>query len=328
MNTAKLTQVVAMMLLNLMLLSFADGADAAPGAYPQKSIIMIVPFPPGGSADIVARVIAKPLAEMLGQSVVIENKPGADGAVAAEAATRADADGHTLFMATYGAMSAVPALHKHVSYDVSSDFTPITTTGRFAFFLFVHPGVPAKTLAEFIKYAQAHPGKLNYGTGNAGSILAMAELASVAKLDLLHIPYKGEVPAMSDFITGRIQVMFATPSNALNWVQEGKLRALVTLLDKRSPLLPEVPTMTEAGMGELAIVPWAGLFGPSKMARPVTDALSKAVNTILLREDVRAEFARQGFEAAGSTPEQLGAYVKDQLKVWRGAIKTAGIIPE
>jgi tripartite-type tricarboxylate transporter receptor subunit TctC len=316
---------------------FAVGASlyAPPGAsavtaqaYPTRPIRLIVPFPPGGAADIVARVIGRPLSEMLGQPIIVENKPGADGAIAAEAVAKSDPDGYTLFMATYGAMSAVPALHKNTLYDANTDFSPITSTGKFALFLFVHPSVPARTLSELIDYAHAHPGTLNYATGNAGAIVATAELSSLAKLDMVHVPYKGEVPAMADFLTGRVQVMFATPSNTLTEVKEGKLHALVTLLDTRSSLLPQVPTMAESGMPSLPIAFWAGLFGPANMPRDITDRLSLAVRAILKREDIRMELAKQGFKPNGSTPEQLAAYVKDQLGVWSRAIHDAGIKPD
>jgi tripartite-type tricarboxylate transporter receptor subunit TctC len=327
-KNSNLIRVFILVFLNLVLLPAVHGAGTTSIGYPQKTITIIVPFPPGGSADIVARIVGKRLSEMVAQPVIIENKPGADGAIAAEYVAKAEPDGHTLFMATYGAMSAVPALHKHLAYDVLTDFSPITSTGKFPFFLFIHPSLPVKTLGGFIEYVHRHPGEINYGTGNAGSIMAMAELSSVANLKLFHVPYKGEVPAMADLITGRIQVMFATPTNAISWVQEGKLRALVTLLEKHSPLLPEVPTMAESGMKSLSIAPWAGLFGPSKMPKPIVDKLSNAVNTILMRQDVRAEFAKQGFDATGSTPEQLGTYVKEQVKVWHDAVKTAGIVPE
>jgi tripartite-type tricarboxylate transporter receptor subunit TctC len=324
------TQGYSTITLALLAMAVSLGAPfyasaASVQAYPTKPIRLIVPFPPGGAADIVARVIGRPLSEMLGQPVLIENLPGADGAIAAQAVAKAEPDGHTLFMATYGAMSAVPTLHSHTHYDVIADFTPITSAGRFALFLFVNPKVPATTLAELIDYAHAHPGELNYGTGNAGAIVATAELASMAKLDMIHVPYKGEVPAMSDFLTGRIQLMFATPANALPYVREGKLRALVTLLDTRSSLLPEVPTMAESGLPVLPIAHWAGLFGPANMPRHITERLSLAVNAILKREDVRRELALQGFEPNGSTPGELAAYVKEQLKVWSSAIHEAGI---
>ena len=307
--------------------SLAANADMAQ-TYPNKPVRLVVPFPAGGSADIVARLIAKPLSEILKQTVYIDNKPGADGAIAADYVAKAEPDGYTLFFATYGAMSAVPTLHKNIHYDAVSDFTPITSAGKFAFFLFVHPDVPAKTLGELMDYVHQHPGLLNYGTGNAGAIVATAELSALNKLNMTHVPYKGEVPAMNDFLAGRVQLMFATPANALPWVKEGKLRALVTLLDKRSSLLPDVPTMTESGMRNLNIVPWSGLFGPAKMQARITKQLSVAINEILKREDMQAEFAKQGFESHGSTPAELEAYVKEQLKVWGRTIEIAGIKPE
>jgi tripartite-type tricarboxylate transporter receptor subunit TctC len=295
---------------------------------PVKAIHLVVPFPAGGSADLVARILAKPLSEKLGQPVVIDNKPGADGAIAAEAVATAAPDGSTLFMATYGAMSAVPSLHKTVHYNPTKDFTPISTAGKFSMFLFVHPSVEAKTVNEFIAYEHANAGKINYGTGNVASIVMAAEMESAAQLHMTQVPYKGEVPAMSDFIAGRIQVMFATPANTLPFVKEGKLKALATLSDKRSPLLPETPTWHEAGMHDLSIVPWAGVFGPAKLPKSVVQRLSIAINEVLQREDVVSEFAKLGFEPFGSTPEKLDTYAKAQLKAWQTAIQSAGIKPE
>ena len=297
-------------------------------AYPSKPIHVVVPFPAGGSADLVARILAKPLAEKLGQPVIIDNKPGADGALAAEAVATAAPDGYTLFMATYGAMSAVPSLHKTLHYDPIKDFTPISMAGKFSMFLFVHPSVDANTVQEFIAYEHTHTGALNYGTGNVASIVMAAEMASDAKLQMTQVPYKGEVPAMSDFVAGRIQMMFATPANALPFVREGKLKALAALSDKRSPLLPETPTWYESGMPELTTIPWAGVFGPAKLPKEMTQRLSIAINASLQRDDVNAEFAKLGFEPWGSSPEKLAAYSKNQLKVWHAAIQNAGLKAE
>ena len=299
-----------------------------PDAYPKRPIHLVVPFPAGGAADIVARVIAKPLAQAMGQPVVVDNKPGADGAIAAEAVAKSAPDGYTLFMATYGAMSAVPAMRKQLPYDVATDFTPVTSTGKFSFFLFAHPSVQANTLAELISYVHRHPGELNYGTGNTGAIVATAELATSAHLVMNHIPYKGEVPAMNDFLAGRVQLMFATPANALPWVKEGKLKALVTLQDQRSVLLPSVPTMAESGMKNLSIVTWSGIFGPAKLPSTITNRLNAEINTILKQPEVSAEFAKQGFEAHGSTPTEFDTYVKEQLNVWNRAIHLAGLEPQ
>jgi tripartite-type tricarboxylate transporter receptor subunit TctC len=303
-------------------------ANESKTAYPNKPIHLVVPFPAGGSADLVARIIAKPLAEQLGQPVVIDNKPGADGAIAAEAVATAAPDGYTLFMATYGAMSAVPSLHKATHYDPVKDFTPISTTGKFSMFLFAHPSVPAQTLNEFISYEHTHPGTVNYGTGNVASIVMTAAMESQANLHMTQVPYKGEVPAMTDFVAGRIQLMFATPANAMPFVKEGRLKVYATLSDKRSPLLPDAPTWHEAGMRDLAIVPWSGVFGPAKLSKDTAFRLSHAIREVLRREDVNTELANLGFEPFGSTPEKLDAYAKQQHKAWQRAIQSAGLNPE
>ena len=311
----------------LLCMQHAVAAEQAQ-TYPNKPIHLVVPFPAGGSADLVARIMAKPLGDKLGQPVVIDNKPGADGAIAAEAVAAAAPDGYTLFMATYGAMSAVPSLHKAMHYDPVKDFTPISTAGKFSMFLFAHPSVPAQTLNEFIAYEHTHTGEVNYGTGNVASIVMAAEMESQAKLHMTQVPYKGEVPAMTDFVAGRIQLMFATPANALPFVKEGKLKVFATLSDRRSPLLPETPTWHEAGMRDLPIVPWAGVFGPAKLPKDMARRLSQAIQEVLLREDVNTEFAKLGFEPFGSSPDKLDAYAKKQHKAWHTAIQSAGLQAE
>ena len=303
-------------------------AQDATTPFPVKPIHLVVPFPAGGSADLVARIIAKPLAEKLGQAVLIDNKPGADGELAAQAVMHSPADGYTLFMATYGAMSAVPSLHEHPSYNPLKDFTPIAETGVFSMFLFVHGNTGVRTIQELIAYEHQHPGEVNYATGNVASIVMSAALNSAAHMHMVHVPYKGEVPALSDFVAGRTHVMFATPVNALPFVKEGKLHAIATLSENRSPLLPEVPTWHEAGMRDFSITPWSGIFGPAHMFPDITKQLSSAINEVLQRQDVIEAFAKLGFEAHGSTPAKLQAYATQQLDTWHLAIQNAGLRPE
>jgi tripartite-type tricarboxylate transporter receptor subunit TctC len=296
--------------------------------YPSKPIRLIVPFPPGGAADFAARVVATPLAQELGQPIVVENKAGADGAIAGDLLVKSAPDGYTLLFATNTGMLAAPTLRKNPPYDPINDFTPVSLVGRFGFFLFVHPSVPATNVQELIAYIRANPGKLNYGTGNSTSIIATAQLALNEKLEMVHVPYKGDAPLTLDLVTGRVQMVFATPGTAMQHVKDGKLRVLATLLPERSALAPDAPTMTEAGLRGLTITPWAAFFGPAKLPREVVDRLARATQTVLARKEVRDQLGNYAFEGASSTPEELGAFVKDQYEVWRKTVKDVGIVPD
>ena len=293
--------------------------------YPDHEIKLVVPFPAGGAADSVARVIARELTVEFGQPVLVDNRPGADGGIAAEHVARSTPDGYTLFMATYGAMSVVPTLHPSVRYNPVTDFTPITLTGFFDLILFVHPNLGVNTLQDFLQYARSHPGEVLYATGNTGSIVATALLSAREQIALKHIPYKGEVVAMTDFLDGRVHAMIATPSNTAHWVHEGRLKALVTLSDTRSLLLPDVPTLREAGLAPMPLSTWGGVFGPANMPADRVALLSSKINAILQRPDIQAEFVGQGFTAAGSAPEALGELTGRQLIVWQNAIHQAAI---
>jgi tripartite-type tricarboxylate transporter receptor subunit TctC len=304
------------------------GATPAAAQYPNKPIRLVVPFPPGGAADLAARVVAQPLAQGLGQPIIIENKAGADGAIAGEAVMKAAPDGYTLLFATNTGLCAAPTLRKKPPYDPIADFTPVSLVGKFGFFLFVHADVPAKTVPELLDYVRANPGKLNYGTGNSTSILATAQLAQLEKLDMVHVPYKGDAPLSIDLVAGRVQMVFATPGTSLAHAKEGKLRVLATLLPNRSALAPEVPTMAEAGLTKLSITPWAGLFGPAKLPREVVDRLAREMKAVIARPDVREQLGRYAFEGQSSSPEEMGAFLKEQLGVWRQTIKDTGIQPD
>ncbi len=312
-----------------MALSAGVQGDAQTTAhFPNKPIHLVVPFPPGGALDIVARTIAKPLGLSMGQAVIIDNKAGADGAIAADFVAKSEPNGYTLFMATYGSMSALPYLHKSLPYNVLNDFTPISNTGKFAFFLFAHPSIPSHDFNELIAYIHAHPDQVNYGSGNVGGVVGTAELAQLNHLKMVHIPYKGEVPAMNDFLAGRVQLMLGTPANALEFVKEGKLNAVVTFLDKRSPLLPQTPTLHELGFPNLSITPWSGIFGPANLSPVIASRLSLAINEAMKSEETQAEFAKQAFESKGSTPAELALYVKDQLQHWGHSIELAGLVAQ
>ena len=243
--------------------------------YPSKPLRLIVPFPPGGAAELGARIFAQPLGQALGQPVVVETRPGGDGVIAADAALKSAPDGYTLFYATNTAFNWVLATRKNPPYDPVADFTPVSLVGYFGFFLFSHPSVPASSVAELIAYARANPGKLNYGTGNSTSQLLGAQMKSLEKLDIVHVPYKGDAPLTVDLLGGRVHMAFATPGSAAPHVKEGKLRALAAMFPSRSPLLPEVPSAQEAGLGRMTLTPWGAVFGPKGMPKEVVDALKE-----------------------------------------------------
>ncbi len=300
----------------------------AAAQYPSKPIRLVLQFPAGGIADAVARIVAQPLSQALGQPVIVENRPGADGAIAGEAVMKAAPDGYTLLLATNSTLSAVPTLRKNPPYDPVTDFTPISMVGRFSFFVFTRADLPAKTLGDLVTYARANPGKLNYGTGNTTSILATAQFNSLAGIDMLQVPYKGDAPATTDLLGGRIDLAIASTVPGLALAKEGKIRALATLLARRSSHLPDVPTMAEAGFPKYSVSSWAGIFGPAKLPRPIVERLTREINAILQRPEVKEQLDRQAFEGEASTPEELGTFVKEQLEVWRRAVREAGIPQE
>jgi tripartite-type tricarboxylate transporter receptor subunit TctC len=315
--------VKALLGVCIALAGFITGAASA--QYPSKPIRLIVPFPPAGAAELGARIFAQPLGQQLGQPVVIETKPGAEGIIASEAVRQAPADGYTLYYGTATGMSYAPAAKKVPPYDPVNDFTPVSMVGIFGFFVFTNSSVPVNTIGELIAYARANPGKLNYGTGNATSILATAQFAAQQKLDMVHIPYKGDGPLSLDLVAGRVNMSIATPGLAVAHVKEGKLRALATLLPNRNPLLPDAPTMTEAGLEPVPITPWGGLFGPPKMPKEIVDRLSREMAVVLAKPEVREAFGRLAFEPRSSTPQELSAFVAEQLEAYRRAARAVGL---
>jgi tripartite-type tricarboxylate transporter receptor subunit TctC len=303
----------------------AVAAGAATAQYPVKPIRLIVGFPPGGSADPTTRIMGAALAEQMGQPVVVENRPGADSAIAAEQVTRLPADGYTLMFASNSAMTAAVALRKQAPYDPLADFTPISMVGRATVFLYVHPAVPAATLKEFVEYARANPGKLNYGTGNPLSILYNVQLMASTGISMVHVPYKGEGPLNPDILAGRVQSSFLSTGTAVSYAKDGRLRPLAVLLERRSPLLPDVPTITEAGVPAVTVRQWAGMFGPPKMPREIVERLNKEINAALKRPDVLEKLQGYGYAAEGSTPERLLEINRDDLALWRKLVREAGI---
>jgi tripartite-type tricarboxylate transporter receptor subunit TctC len=300
----------------LQILAAAAAACALPAARAQatsgKVLRLVVGFAPGGAADVVTRVIAKGLAAELGQQVIVDNKAGAEGIIAAQEVQRATPDGSTILLGTNTAMVAVPSLRTNPPYDPFKAFTPISSAGEFSMFLAVSPKLPSGSLAEFLDHVAANPGKYNSASSNSAAELAMLQLLSTRGAKVVNARYKGDAQAMTDLVSGQIQMMFSTGTLTPNFAKEGKIRALLTLLPKRSPLLPDVPTATELGIGKLTITPWAGFFGPAGMPADVTEKLSAALRAALARPDVRDQLVGQGFSGYGMTPAEFTAFFRKQ----------------
>ena len=296
--------------------------------WPVKPIRIVLQFPPGGSTDLVARILGQAISQSLGQPVLVENKPGADGAIAGDFVARAEPDGYTFFLASNTAMMQVPLLKKSPPYDAVKSFMPVSLVGRYVYVLVAAPSLPVKNVAELLAYARANPGKLNYGSYSCVTQLMHANLRLVSKVDIALIPYKGEAPTVVDIIGGQVQLTFATPTSTLVHIKEGKLRALATLLPARFALLPDVPTAADAGLPPFTAGTWAALFGPAKLPPDITGRMNKELNAAMRRPDVREKIGQQGFDLGGSTPEELAAFIQDQLKAWERAFREAGMQPE
>ena len=295
--------------------------------YPGKPIRLIVPFAAGGGADALARAVAHGMSIALRQSVVVDSKPGGDSVIGTNYVAKAPPDGYTILFGSNTGMSGAPALHKDVPYDAVRDFTPISMIGMFPYFLVVNNELPVRTLRELVDYARANPGKLNYASGNAMGIVATGQLVAVNKLDMVHVPYKGEAPAMPDLLSNRVQFIFTT-GFIVPHVKEGRVRAIAAVLDERNDALPNVPTVAESGFPGLSMRGWAAVFGPPGLPPAITQKLSWAVNEALRMQSVKDQLAVQGFPGKGSTPAELGSFTRVQLKSWADAVKAAGIQPD
>ena len=294
-----------------------------------KPIRMVVPFPAGSTTDSVARTLSDSVSRAIHQTIIVDNKAGADGAIAAAEVAKAAPDGLTLLMASNSPMAVVPAMRKKVPYDPVADFTPITDVGRYTLFLYAHPNTPAKTFGELVAYAKANPDMLTVATVNTSGIVWLAQLSSLAGVRLVHIPYKGEPAGLTDLVGGNVQLMLGTAtSSGLEFVKSGKLRALVTTLPKRSALLPDVPTTAEVGLPKLVNTGWVALFGPAKVPRDVVQRLNAEFVAAMARPEVQAAMERQGIALNPSSPEQLGLYLKEQVESYRRILRAAGIEPE
>jgi len=298
---------------------------AAAQQWPSKPITLIVPFPPGGTTDIVARPLAQKLSEALGQPVVVENRAGAGGTVGAAVAAKSAPDGYTFFAATV-AHTMAPGLYKSLPYNFQTDFEPITITAFTPNILIVNPSVPAHSVKELIAYIKAHPGKVNYGSAGNGSTEHMSgELfRSDAKVDITHVPYKGGSPMMADLIGGQIQMAIETSGSAAPHIRAGKVRALAVTTATRSAAFPDVPTMSEAGLHGYEVTTWYGILAPKGTPKPIIDRMYAEIAKILKSPDMKSRLAGIGAEPGGQTPAQFAKFIATETAKWTKVAKESG----
>jgi tripartite-type tricarboxylate transporter receptor subunit TctC len=304
-------------------------AAALAQQYPSRPVRVVVPFAPGGAVDLVARTVAPRLSEALGQSVVVDNRSGAGGTIGTDIVAKARPDGHTLLVASMGvAVNAV--LYPKLPYDTLKDLAPITTLGEQPNIVVVHPSVAAKSFGEFLALARAKPGQITYGSGGVGSNshLATVLFVQMAKLDLLHVPYKGLGPAITELVGGQVQMVVSNVSTALPHVKSGRLRLLAVTSAKRFPLFPETPTVSEAGVPGHESSGWYGMWGTAGMPKNVLGMLNREVVKILESPGIREQFGTQGLQPIPVSPEAFDKRLRDEIRKWGPVVKASGAKPE
>ncbi len=297
--------------------------------FPAKPITMVVPFPPGGPTDLVARVLAQKMAEQMGQSIVIDNKPGANGNIAAVAVSKAPADGYTVLYNT-SSITLSPALYKNLSYDVQRNLAPVALTAVVPLALVVNASLPVNNVREFVAYAKANAGKLSYGSAGNGNVthLAAYQLVSSQGLDATHVPYRGSAPADVDLVAGQIQFMTDTINSVMPFVKDKRLKLLAVTTSKRMSLFPDAPTLDETIMPGFEAGAWQGMMVPAGTPAAVVQKLNSEVIKALNSSQVKEKLAVQGAEPLGSTPEAYGAYIKRELARWAAVVKATGVTLE
>ena len=302
-------------------------AHVATAAYPDRPFKLIVPFAPGGGNDTVARLVSERLGSELGQPVIVDNRPGAGGVIGAEAAARAPADGYTLFLGGVGSHAINPNLHKDLSYDPIKDFAPITLVASAPLILVVHPSVPANSVKELVALAKAQPGKLNYASNGNGSSshLAAVMFASLTGVDMVHVPYKGLSPALTDLLSGQVQLMFSSVVAIVPQVKAGKLRALAVSSKERLSLMPELPTIAESGVTGYESSSWYGILAPAGTPKDVVARLNAALVKVIAQPDVREALAKEGAVPVGNSPEAFGAFIQAEKQRLGNVIRQAKV---
>jgi tripartite-type tricarboxylate transporter receptor subunit TctC len=294
--------------------------------FPSKSMRILVGFAPGGSTDIVARLIAQEMSKNVGQQVVVDNRPGAGGNIAAELASKAPPDGHTLHACTTGVFAIQPFLYSKLPYDPEKGLVPVTQTGSLPYIIVVHPSLPVKNVKEFIAFVKVRPGEINYASSGIGtaSHLSAALFASAAGLKMVHVPYKGTGNAMSDLLAGQVVMIFDQPVSSLPHVQAGKLRVLGISSSQRFSTLKDIPTIAEQGLPGFEAISWAGICAPGGTPKAIVDRVYNEVARVLKVPELRERLLRDGIEPIGSTPEQYAEHIKKEAVKWGKVVKDSG----
>ena len=307
------------------LLAAAFAAPALAQSYPAKPVRIVVPYPPGGPNDIVARTVGQKLSEQLGQPVIVDNKPGASGNIGAESVAKSPADGYTLLLLTTG-HTINPSLYPKLGYDLEKDLAPVTQLTAGPMVVVANPSLPAKNIKELISLAKAKPGSLNFGSAGNGSSTHLAPelFSSMAGIKMNHIPYKGSAPALTDLMAGQIQVAFDFMISAMPHVKSGKIKALAVTSTTRSPAAPDLPTVAESGVPGFEVIGWNGLVVPARTPKDVVAKLNAELKKALDQPDAKERFAAQGFSATWTTPEKFGAYIESEHAKWAKVVKDSG----
>lgn len=308
-------------------LALSSSAAGAAETYPTRPIRFIIPFTPGGNTDVLGRILGNKLTEAFGQQVVIDNRPGAGGTVGVEQATKATPDGYTIVMGTFGSVLVANSLYKKLAYDPQRDLAPVVLVSTPPGLLVVNPSLPVKSVQELIGYAQTNAGKLNYASSGSGTWNHLfGELFnSAARVKIVHVPYKGAAPAVTDLLGGQVQTMFTPFPPALPHVRSGRLRAIAVSTAKRSGLLPEIPTVAESGVPGYAAEGWFAVLAPAKTPPAIVKRLNGELNRALHMPDVKASLAADGAEPAGGTPEELALSIREGVAKWSRLIRDLGI---
>ena len=304
---------------------FAQGS----AAYPEKPITIIAPYPPGGFNDTLGRIVGKKLSDAWGVNVIIENKPGAGTTIGTNFVARSAPDGYTILVAQFP-FAANPFIYKSLPYDTSKAFSPVVLAGRAPMVLVVNENSKIKSLGDLLAAAKKSPGKIDYGSSGSGSSehLAMALFENMANVSLNQIPYKGSTPLLTDLAGGQVEVAFDVFPMVRPFIQSGKIRPIAIATDMRSPLLPQVPTVTEAGLKGYEVSSWHGFMVPSGTPPVIIDKLNKQINSILTQEDIKKTFNEQGVVPDGGTANQFDVFIRKQMEIWKKVVAQAGIIPE